>query len=107
MEPAIETITKKRRIKPNAIVLDLDDTILAFLQGLVHQYNVKHSASLSHNDIKTWDFEDLDITDARGNRSIGKDLRDLFLLLEGHGMYAALEPLPYAKSFLKMLDRRL
>jgi uncharacterized HAD superfamily protein len=94
---------KKLRIKFKAIILDLDDTVLGFLQALVHQYNMRHNTSLSHNDIKTWDFDDLDITDKKGNRIVGKDLRDLFVLLEENGMYAALEPLEYSKRFLSSL----
>jgi len=91
---------KKYARKPKAIVVDLDDTVVGFLQALCKSHNKKYGTCVSHNDIQSWDFEDVDITDARGNRVTGADLIGTFKLYEDNGMYAALKPLDYAKYAL-------
>ncbi|HLD91590.1 MAG TPA: hypothetical protein VI911_11385 [Patescibacteria group bacterium] len=91
---------KKSPKKDKAIVVDYDDTVVGFLQALCKAHNKKYGTCVSHNDIKTWNFDDLDITDARGNRVTGADLRATFKLYEENGMYAALKPLDYAKYTL-------
>lgn len=90
----------KRKAKPKTILIDYDDTVISFLQTLCKIHNQKYGTCITHNDIKTWDFEAMDVTDARGNRVTGQDLRDTFKYFEDHGMYAALKPLPYAKYAL-------
>lgn len=95
-----EILKKKYIRKEKAIVVDYDDTVVGFLQSLCKAHNKKYGTCISHNDLKSWDFDDVDITDARGNRVTGKDLRETFQIYEENGMYAALKPLDYAKYAL-------
>ncbi len=95
---------RKRRTKPKAIVLDYDDTVVAFLQTLCRIHNLKHGTCLTDHDIKTWNFDDIDIIDARGVRVIGKELRETFKITEEHGLYALLPPLDYAKYALDTMS---
>jgi uncharacterized HAD superfamily protein len=86
--------------KKKAVCCDLDDTISNFLKTLCHIHNVKNNTCLSDNDITDWDFEKLNITDARGNTVNGKNLRETYKYFEDHGLYAILSPLDYAKYAL-------
>lgn len=95
-----ETTTRKYKRKEKVIIVDYDDTVVGFLQALCKAHNKKYGTCISHNDLKSWNFDDVDITDARGNRVTGADLRDTFKLYEENGMYAALKPLDYAKYTL-------
>jgi len=102
MESIIKIERKKytKKVKEKAIVVDYDDTVVGFLQALCKAHNKRYGTCISHNDIKTWDFGDMDITDARGNRVTGHDLRATFKLYEDNGLYAALKPLDYSKYAL-------
>ena len=91
---------KKRKMKPKAVVFDHDDTIVGFLPTLCELHNLKYNTCLTDHDITSWDFDDLDITDARGVRVLGKELRETFAESENHGLYALLQPLDYAKYAL-------
>ena len=92
--------------KPKAIVLDLDDTLVSFAEFLVLLYNASFGTSLSANDLINWDFKDIEIKDARGNVASGKHLREFFIEMEGHGLYAALPIIPEAQQALHMISQR-
>ena len=93
-------MSTKRKRRPKALLLDFDDTVVSFIETLCKIHNKKYGTCISHHDIKSWDFAGMEITDARGNKVTGEDLRNTFKYFEDHGMYAALQPLPYAKYAL-------
>jgi uncharacterized HAD superfamily protein len=93
-------MTTKRKRKEKAVCLDLDDTVVNFLQTLCAIHNKKYGTCVSHRHIKAWNFSELDLTDARGNRVTGDDLYKTFKEYEDHGLYTCLEPLEYAKYVL-------
>lgn len=91
--------------KEKAIVLDIDDTISYFLRTLVHIYNKFNSTSLVESDIQTWEFDDLQLRDVRGNVVTGKALRETFNEYESHGLYSILPPIPEAKHALNIIKK--
>lgn len=108
MDEEIEKKTEKRvkKNKPKAVVLDYDDTIVGFLQGLCIIHNGIHGTSISHRDINSWNFDDVDIQDKDGNRVTGKQLRETFKYYEQHGFYVGLKPLEYAVSAISDMKSR-
>jgi uncharacterized HAD superfamily protein len=89
-------MAKKSVNKPKAVVLDYDDTIVGFLQGLCTIHNAIHGTNVSHRDVTSWNFDDLLIEDVNGNKVTGKQLRDTFKTYENNGLYVGLQPLQYA-----------
>lgn len=90
--------------KRKVVCLDIDDTVLDFASTLTRLYNSKKGTCLSVTDLATWDFKDVNLVDARGNKASGKDLRDMFLEYEKHGLYAALPLYPEAREALHILE---
>lgn len=89
--------------KKKAIISDFDDCIVDFLPFLCHVHNTLYQTCLSEHDIKEWDFEQLDVTDVRGNRVTGQDLLNTFHKYEPHGLYASLPVIKEARFALKMM----
>ena len=93
---------KKRKRKHKAIVVDYDDTVVDFMGFLCHLYNVKNGTCISPNDLKEWDFKDVEVKDARGNVVKGEKLRKMFKDYENQGLYAALPIIEESRRALDM-----
>jgi uncharacterized HAD superfamily protein len=98
---------KKRIAKPKAVVIDLDGVIGDFLFTLTWLHNKLYGTSVSHNDIKTYNFIDLKITDVRGTTVTGDQLHSTFKEWEPHGIYSTMPLLPHAKEALVVLKKAL
>lgn len=85
------------------VVLDLDNCLVAFTEGLLFIYNQIHGTNLEDNDIKNWDFECDAYEDIRGNKTHGSDIRKVMLEFENHGLYNGLTPLPHAVQALRQM----
>ena len=96
---------KKRVTKPKAIVIDMDGVIGDFLYTLTWLQNKLKGTSVSHNDIKTYNFVDLNVTDVRGNSVTGEELFATFKEWEPHGIYAIMPLLPHAREALVAFDK--
>lgn len=94
---------KKRVVKPKAVVIDLDGVVGDFLFTLTWLHNKLYKTSVSHNDIKTYNFVDLKITDARGITVTGDQLHTTFREWEPHGIYSTMPLLPHAKEALVII----
>jgi hypothetical protein len=68
-------------------------------------YNNKHDTSVTPADLKTWDFEKVEVKDARGNVVKGAELRKMFLDYEAHGLYAAMPALPGAQRAIDTISK--
>ena len=90
--------------KKKAVCLDIDDTVLDFAGTLCRLYNNKNETCLSATDLASWDFKDINLVDARGNKASGKDLREMFLEYEKHGLYATLPLFADAREALHILE---
>jgi uncharacterized HAD superfamily protein len=91
-----------RKRKEKVIVVDYDDTVVDFMGFLCRLHNKLYKTCITPSDFKAYDFDLVEIEDARGNKVHGKDIRETFLEYEKHGLYAALSLLPEAKFALKM-----
>lgn len=80
---------KKRKYKPKAIVLDADDTIFDFCGPLCTVHNRERGTCVTPNDLTTWNWLDLELKDASGNKVTGQELRETFTKYEPHGLYAS------------------
>jgi hypothetical protein len=87
-------------VRKKAIVCDIDDCIISFIGFVLKSYNAKYGTCISPSDLTTWDFVDVNITDARGTTVNGKELRDYFKMTESHGLYAALDAIPGGKDLI-------
>ena len=106
----MEEIKKKRQIKPKAVVLDLDDTIVDFLGFLCSLHNKKNGTCIIPNDISEWNFTSLSVTDVRGNTVSGDELRNTFKEYEPEGMYVGLELIKdsdFALEIMKQLGYKI
>jgi len=94
---------KKRVAKPKAVVIDLDGVVGDFLFTLTWLHNKLYGTSVSHHDIKSYNFVDLKITDARGTTVTGDQLYSTFKEWESHGIYSTMPLLPHAKEALVVI----
>lgn len=90
--------------RQKAVCFDLDDTICNFLPLLCHLHNKLYGTCLSESDITDWNFDELDVTDVRGNRVTGKQLRETFRSYEPNGLYSCLPVIDDSKRALKMVE---
>ena len=98
---------KPRKKKPRAIVVDFDDTVVNFLDTLCLLHNKRHGTSITTNDLTSWNFEDIEIEDARGNIVRGEELYQTMQTYEPHGLYAILQisdEALFALQLIKKLD---
>ena len=98
-----------KRTKIKTIVVDFDDTIVDFVPFLCFLHNSLHKTCLSESDIKMWSFEGLDLTDVRGNRVTGEELRATFEKYEPHGLYARLPVIKdarFALDIMKCMEKK-
>ena len=98
----------KKRGRPRLIptcVLDFDDTCVNFIGGIIRLFNQRNNTCLMERDIEVWGFENLKFKDARGNEINGKDLHDLFLEYEKHGLYVGLPLLDSVKEALEWFKK--
>jgi uncharacterized HAD superfamily protein len=89
--------------KKKAVVLDLDDVTFDFLGTLIHLYNEENGTCLTEHDLVRWDFDGIEMKDARGNITKGADIRKFFEEVEQHGLYAFTPVFPHAKQAIDML----
>lgn len=82
------------------VVLDLDDCLLDFTGGLLHIVNQIHGTHLCDNDMLDWEFSCTNYIDKCGNKVTGKDIKNTMIRFENKGLYAGLDPLPFAVQAL-------
>lgn len=92
-----------RKIKPFAIVLDVDDCIDDFGGDLCWIHNKINNTNVTSNDIKDWNFITLKVKDRNGNEVLGVDLRKTFEYWEEHGLYGSLNLLPKAREAVTVM----
>lgn len=90
---------RKRKIKDSVTIIDIDDTLFNFTGFLCYLYNKLNGTCVSSSDIKEWNFDNLELIDARGNKVIGKNLRNLMYEYETE-IYSALPLLENVKFAL-------
>lgn len=90
--------------KSKAIVLDMDDTIVAFSEFLCRLHNSLNNTCITIKDLTSWDFGDVDMKDAQGNQVTGKDLMKTFHDYESHGLYAALPVIKDARFAIQLMQ---
>lgn len=91
------------RKKEKAVVLDVDDTLVSFLSYLCFLHNKLHGTSLSEHDIKEWAFDNLDLTDVRGNKVTGEQLNETFHEYESEGLYARLPAIKESRFGVELM----
>lgn len=91
--------------KQPILVFDVDDTIVNFVGHLCSLHNRLKNTCLYETDIKEWDFNNIQIKDARGNVVLGTELKDTFHKYEPHGLYAQLPLLPDARHALNIIKK--
>lgn len=96
---------KVRKAKIPAIVCDLDDTICDFVGGVVQLYNKRHKTCISPSMMSDWNWNSLSVTDARGTKVTGVDLRKVYEEYEPEGLYACLEALPFVAQALDIIQK--
>ena len=89
--------------KERVIVVDYDDTCVDFIGFLCRLHNKLYKTCITPADFKDYDFDMVEIKDARNNVVHGEEIRNTFLEYETEGLYAALPPLPEAKHALKFM----
>lgn len=87
------------------VVLDLDDTLVDFMGGLLLFHNKRFNTCVATSDLKSWDWCNIDMTDVLGNTVTGKDLKSTFEDYEQHGLYAALNVLGDADLALELIKK--
>lgn len=97
--------SENKRKKPHAIVLDLDDTIVGFVDFLCRLHNSLYDTSVTDSDVTKWNFQDLDVVDARGKRVLGEDLARTFAEYESHGLYASLPAIKDARFAIQLMQK--
>jgi uncharacterized HAD superfamily protein len=93
----------KRKRKPLAIALDLDDTISEFLPFLCKLHNKLHGTCITTSDLKTWDFANVNLKDKQGNIVTGDQLRETFHKYEPDGLYSILPPIRDSRFALELI----
>lgn len=91
--------------KPKAVVFDMDDTLVGFVDMLMRLHNKLHKTCLVPSDLKEYNMKTLIMEDSRGNTVLGEDLWNTFQEYEDHGLYAALKPLPEARHALSIISK--
>lgn len=91
--------------KPKCVILDVDDTLVLFCSFLCYLHNKLNNTCVTENDITDWDFDGLDLTDVRGNRVTGKQLRATFLKYEPLGLYACLPVCKESRFGLQLIHK--
>ena len=92
-----------RKMKPKAIILDIDDVIGDFCGDLCWVHNMVNGTCVTANDIRGWNFETLKVSDRNGNEVIGSDLRETFRFWEEHGLYASLNIKPRVSEAIAVM----
>lgn len=93
----------KAKRKKNAVICDLDDTIVDFLGLLVHFYNLKNNTCIHISDLKDYAFETLSVEDQYGRLINGKEFFKFFQVYEKHGLYAALPAITHSVHALELI----
>jgi hypothetical protein len=88
-------------MRKKAIVLDIDDVTINFIDFLLRVFNSKYGTCIAPSDLTSWNFTDVKITDARGTTVKGEELRAFFEEMEKHGLYAALDAIPGGKDLIE------
>jgi predicted secreted acid phosphatase len=101
----MKNMTEKSKRKPKAIVCDLDDVCVNFLSVLTAIHRARHNSSVTENDLTSWNFEEVEIKDARGNVVVGTELRTIFKEYENEGLYAAIPAFETAKQALNIANK--
>lgn len=94
-----------RKMKPKAVVFDSDDCLVGFMQGLCDLHNKIYKTCVTPSDIKEYDMTKAHMIDVNKNEVEGQALMDTFKEYEDHGIYAALEPLPFAERALHIIRK--
>jgi len=92
-----------RKLKPKAVIVDIDDTITNFLPFLCFLHNKLNNTSITEKDITSWNFDNIEFKDVRGNETTGDELRATFRNFEDHGLYAILPPINDARFALDII----
>jgi len=95
----------KPKKKEKIVVLDADDTIFDFLGGLCKVHNKRNGTCITPADIEDWNFESLEMKDARGNVVKGVDFRKTFTDYEADGLYVGLDILGDADFALELIKK--
>lgn len=95
----------KRKYKKKVTIWDLDDTCCHFLPELCRLHNKLYGTCVNETDIQDWNFDSLEIKDARGNIVTGKQLRETFKEYEEHGLYSILPFISDAKQTLMFVKK--
>lgn len=89
--------------KEKVVVVDYDDTCVDFIGFLCRLHNKLYKTCVTPSDFKAYDFDLIEIKDARNNVVKGDEIRKTFLEYETEGLYAALPILPEARHALKFI----
>lgn len=96
-------IKKRKSNRKYAVLLDIDDTVLNFIETLCKLHNYDNGTTLVPSDLTDWNFDELNIQDVRGTKVTGENLRQTFSKYESHGLYAILKPLEGARNAINTM----
>lgn len=100
----MSTPSKKKK-KPKAIVLDMDDCIVDFLKTLTMIHNRENNTCITARDIKSWNFKGLEFNDAQGNKVKGDELLATMKKYEPHGLYSILDANEDTKFAIELMNK--
>lgn len=95
-----------RKRKKKAIVLDVDDCIMDFINMLCFLFNQFHGTVVNSSHFTEYDMTKINFVDSDGNEVDGADLFETFKKYEANGLYALLDPLNHADEALDWISER-
>jgi uncharacterized HAD superfamily protein len=89
--------------KIETIISDIDDVLYDFGGFTCSLHNALNDTVITPNDIKDWDFNDVEMKDATGKVVRGKELYATYKRFEEHGFYSKMPLINDAKRALELM----